>query len=486
MTRSPALNPTSTRRSSLLLFAGLATVALLCPAASAAFAWDRLDFQVASDNAIQPNVASSDGQDVIVVWTTGNPLVVRYRPMENGAWVSSPIQLGTGSDPVVLTGADGSFHLMYRSGSSVVTWAGTPGNMQGPTLVSAGSQNIEAFSACAAPDGRILLAWKQGSDLWWTFDAPDYDGWNLPYQSVPLNGGSVVVAPRLVGGSWQPAIYFESNGSLLRRVYDGSAWGNDTPIPLRVAIYDTYRVTLLSDGRHALFYGDFQFCGDYFYEEDGAGVFQEQPALWSFGEGPCSISDTGPASVAAAVDPAGWLHVFRMESCFEYHDLDLWGCGFQLLWQRRQEPQGPWIYASSDEFPGSDGRNLAIDCPRQELGVVAFAWTGYDGIKLRIMSEPLTAVPEGIPPAEPAALPNPSTGTVRFRWNSAVVAPVGDLQIFDAAGKRIRSLAITPASPGQVTWDGFDDQGQAAPSGVYFWRLPGGSTARSAPVILTR
>jgi flagellar hook assembly protein FlgD len=47
------------------------------------------------------------------------------------------------------------------------------------------------------------------------------------------------------------------------------------------------------------------------------------------------------------------------------------------------------------------------------------------------------------------------------------------LEIFDLAGRRVRSLASGVLPAGEVTreWDGRDDRGHGVRSGVYFVRL---------------
>ncbi len=48
------------------------------------------------------------------------------------------------------------------------------------------------------------------------------------------------------------------------------------------------------------------------------------------------------------------------------------------------------------------------------------------------------------------------------------------LRVYDVAGRRVKELVRTEeqaAGTHTVTWDGVDDAGRAAPSGVYFYRL---------------
>jgi len=85
-----------------------------------------------------------------------------------------------------------------------------------------------------------------------------------------------------------------------------------------------------------------------------------------------------------------------------------------------------------------------------------------------------------------AAHPNPFRDTTRIRF-----APPGrgaaTLEIFDASGRRVRTLAAPPggiavtgedavapaASFAHVEWDGRDAAGTPVPAGVYFYRAGG-------------
>jgi flagellar basal-body rod modification protein FlgD len=63
-----------------------------------------------------------------------------------------------------------------------------------------------------------------------------------------------------------------------------------------------------------------------------------------------------------------------------------------------------------------------------------------------------------------------------FKGQINVAQPVGDLkvQIYDEAGVPVRTIAMGTASGyTNFTWDGFDDNGQAMPPGVYQYKASG-------------
>ena len=63
------------------------------------------------------------------------------------------------------------------------------------------------------------------------------------------------------------------------------------------------------------------------------------------------------------------------------------------------------------------------------------------------------------------------------------------LVVYDVLGRRVRTLREDPsAGPGRfrVVWDGADDQGRPAASGVYLLRLTAGPDRASGRVVLLR
>ena len=63
------------------------------------------------------------------------------------------------------------------------------------------------------------------------------------------------------------------------------------------------------------------------------------------------------------------------------------------------------------------------------------------------------------------------------------------LEVFDLSGRRVRSIldsTHTPAGRYVRTWDGLDDRGRAQPSGVYLYRLSGGTETAGRRMTLVR
>jgi hypothetical protein len=81
-----------------------------------------------------------------------------------------------------------------------------------------------------------------------------------------------------------------------------------------------------------------------------------------------------------------------------------------------------------------------------------------------------------------AATPNPFSGTTRLALDMPANEGALRLDVFDVAGRHVRTLRRGPMSPGQdaVDWDGLDDHGARARGGLYVVRVQG---ARGASVL---
>jgi acid phosphatase len=107
------------------------------------------------------------------------------------------------------------------------------------------------------------------------------------------------------------------------------------------------------------------------------------------------------------------------------------------------------------------------------LGLKAFGYAASDSAVTDVWVSGFT----GAPPDMPAGLrldpplPDPSFGAVRAVLHLPAPARV-DAAIFDTAGRRVAALAAGPGA-GSVTlaWDGRDEAGRDAGSGVFFLRV---------------
>ncbi|MFO7608467.1 MAG: FlgD immunoglobulin-like domain containing protein [Candidatus Krumholzibacteriia bacterium] len=123
---------------------------------------------------------------------------------------------------------------------------------------------------------------------------------------------------------------------------------------------------------------------------------------------------------------------------------------------------------------------------------------GADGILLdvfgRLTLQPLQCAlgpMAGVPAAVPVALavtPNPFNPRTELRFTLDREQAV-TVAVFDLAGRRVRTLAdgrVLAAGPQTLAWDGRDEQGRAAPSGVYLARVTAGGARLDAKMTLLR
>ena len=68
--------------------------------------------------------------------------------------------------------------------------------------------------------------------------------------------------------------------------------------------------------------------------------------------------------------------------------------------------------------------------------------------------------------------PNPFAQSATIAFSLATAGPV-QLTVYSVDGRKVRTLASDVREPGEyrVTWDGRDDRGAAASTGVYYVQL---------------
>jgi hypothetical protein len=109
------------------------------------------------------------------------------------------------------------------------------------------------------------------------------------------------------------------------------------------------------------------------------------------------------------------------------------------------------------------------------------------------IARPLSGVDDiaGVPAARlrvVGAQPNPFNPSTRIIVDLPAAAAQARLEIFDLAGRRLRTLVDGPLPAGrqQVAWDGRDDAGRALASGTFVCRLSVGDAAGAARLTLVR
>ncbi len=147
-----------------------------------------------------------------------------------------------------------------------------------------------------------------------------------------------------------------------------------------------------------------------------------------------------------------------------WNDDAVWGLGMEPYF-------GPWWELRYP--PGHELFGQSID--------LAFA----------ILEDPVTGVPEGPVPDKFGLrqnVPNPFNPRTEIRYDVPAGGGHVRLEIYDAMGRRVRTLVDGHVPEGERTavWDGQNDRGQALSTGVYFARLYAEGVHRSVKMVLLR
>ncbi len=154
------------------------------------------------------------------------------------------------------------------------------------------------------------------------------------------------------------------------------------------------------------------------------------------------------------------------------------------------EEQYEWGFETDEDDPyaGWTARVRRDSSTGRDDFDMEIRWQGPDAGEFALLvheSDVVVSAPDFEPPLdEPAnlrvlsAAPNPSYGDVALRFSLSESAEV-DVQIYDASGRKVRSLLNGSRTPGawNVVWDGRNDAGQAVAPGVYFYRVTAGEEA---------
>lgn len=168
---------------------------------------------------------------------------------------------------------------------------------------------------------------------------------------------------------------------------------------------------------------------------------------------------------------SGWLRLARRQS-------GVWAPAAAVPGQPNATDWGAGFFAAVDFMMESDGSVLW-------LGQFDDTFAPGTGHISRIRYSPVVDVPGAAPAGRVlAAAPNPFRAGTDLTWSLAMDADVR-LELFDVAGRRVRTLKSGRAAAGahRAAWDGRDDHGVALPAGVYLARLQRGSDTETLRVM---
>jgi hypothetical protein len=179
------------------------------------------------------------------------------------------------------------------------------------------------------------------------------------------------------------------------------------------------------------------------------------------------------------------------------------GSGNQLSWDPSDDADFQYfrIYRSTDpNFTPTPGDLIHSTTDTNWLDGISQAWqynykitaTDFSGNESGPASpNTVTATPSHVIPTHFAlhqSTPNPFNPATAIRYD--VPAPGGrvTVKIYDVSGRLIRTLLDDHQTPGQkkVVWDGSNDIGQEAASGVYFYRMQAPNYEKTLKMILVK
>jgi flagellar hook assembly protein FlgD len=84
--------------------------------------------------------------------------------------------------------------------------------------------------------------------------------------------------------------------------------------------------------------------------------------------------------------------------------------------------------------------------------------------------------------------PNPTPAGATVAFGLPAGAGPGEVTIVNAAGRLVRRLAVEEGAGGRgsLVWDGRDELGHLAPTGVYFIRLSAGGASAHGRLVVFR
>ncbi len=333
----------------------------------------------------------------------------------------------------------------YQSTDQGRTWqpaAIPPPRRSGTTPAVLAADPFHAGTYYVAGGGTGV--WR-GSDggAWQRLD----DGLPVPV-GEPHNDG-LAPDPRVGGFALDPAspgvLYAAVGDTLWRRTADHPQWTYHSHLGDRHRVRQLTFAPLAADRLYAL-------------TDHGLLVSRDQGRSWS------SLVDMPLGSIVGHSSP------LRLR----FHPLEpmtlLLVTGPQLLESRDggrtwQEPSpgpaaAPWFF------------DVAVDPTNSRILYASTSWGLY-----RLERDEPTAVADG-DPVRPTAValggnhPNPFNAVTVIPYQLPYAAPVR-LTVFNVLGQPVRTLVDQhqPAGAHQVIWDGTDDRGRPAASGVYFYRL---------------
>lgn len=439
-------------------------------------------------------------------------------PSGEGLWSGAVLPL----DPRILRdGAGGVFvSRTYYGGYCCVDHFRRDGTQDfGPSgLPIAGDQPLQEPFLGGSGDGRAFVAWQvHPTALGWVTRVQCVDttgAWLWPGNGVDTGSGpatfvDIPVLPDGEGGvtlcvdSWADSLgnlraaqRFSAEGAKL--------WTEPPPgliagAPEQVLYGSSSSVTTGDGG--VIYFEALSDSGDFQYPERNRLVAQRLDRYGRHGDTAPRILSLGDVPD----DAGGWLDLRWAASCLEGDS----AMGTARYDVQRSQPDGAggteWVTVAQQPATGLDEYTLAVPTLVDSIApgaaptslrcrAVDAAGRTWDSPVRSASSYPNPGAlgvdedaPHRLALAPPA--PSPATGSVLVRC-SLPAGAAGALELFDAGGRRVRSIGLASGLPGErsLRIDLLDAGGRSLPPGLYLLRLrtPFGSRTRRLVVLGAR
>lgn len=267
----------------------------------------------------------------------------------------------------------------------------------------------------------------------------------------------------------------------------------DDPLNARVHI-DCHRADVLADGRLAVS----TYAGVVIVDPlgtPGSETIWTDPT-WAQGTTASGVAGLPDGTLLAADN----LSIFGDSKSIRIFDPDTGLVGPYVADMLSIFPVGVLMYGldasdTGDAWLATGAVARITPDPTPSLGELAI---GGFGQKLDVAWRPGTGTSTGVDDdvadrglprvfALHAPVPNPFNPRTTFAFDLPREAQV-DVALFDARGRRVRTLAqgVREAGAHRVIWNGTDDQGHAVSSGVYFLRMEGAGQRFVRKAVLLR
>ncbi len=145
-----------------------------------------------------------------------------------------------------------------------------------------------------------------------------------------------------------------------------------------------------------------------------------------------------------------------------------------------------FAWREQDVFPDGTEAHYYL---RIRMSDNANIWTGPVYVT-SVAGSPTTDVgePGAVATLALSASPNPTLGNVTASFTLPTAVARGQVMVYDASGRRVRTLLDGPLEAGvhRIGWTGQSDNGTAARPGVYFLRLVTGEHTATKKILLIR